>query len=117
MRALAGTNSFALLAPKNRNYNQKRQEFFFTKPDPTQLRAPAVKCLVCTEQIDQAQAGYCSGHAQARENLKQTFIAWEQGYGGLTVPDFLERIEKLPGTGGKARELARFLIENPSRWT
>jgi hypothetical protein len=48
--------------------------------------------------------------------LKQAFIVWEQGYGGLIVPDFLKRIEKLPGIGGKARELARFLIENPSRW-
>jgi hypothetical protein len=75
------------------------------------------RCLICHEETEQARPGYCPAHARAYENLKQAFTAWEAGYGTLTVSDFLKRVEKLPGTGGKAREIARSLIENPSRWS
>jgi hypothetical protein len=76
-----------------------------------------LNCLVCHEEADQAEARYCLAHARAYQNLKQSFTAWEAGYGTLTVPDFLKHIQKLPGTGEKTREIARFLIENPLRWT
>jgi hypothetical protein len=48
--------------------------------------------------------------------MNQALNVWTIAYGSLSVPDFLQRVQKLPGTGLKAKEIARFLAENPSRW-
>ena len=75
-----------------------------------------MNCLVCHDQIEQTQRFYCPAHARAYENLEQAFPKWATCYGTLTVRDFLKRIEKLPETGEKTREIARFLSEGPPRW-
>jgi len=73
-------------------------------------------CPLCHEEIDAARAGYCASHQRAFENIKRAFSAWTVAYGSPRVPDFLELVQKLPQTGLKAKEIARFLLENPSRW-
>jgi len=73
-------------------------------------------CPLCHEEIDAAGASYCATHQRAFENIKQAFSTWTVAYGSPRVPDFLQRVQKLPQTGLKAKEIARFLLENPSRW-
>jgi len=73
-------------------------------------------CPLCHEEIDAAGASYCATHQRAFENIKRAFSTWTVAYGSPRVPDFLEQVQKLPQTGLKAKEIARFLLENPSRW-
>ncbi len=75
-----------------------------------------MNCLVCREETETSQVSYCRAHKRALENIKQAFTAWTTAYDSLTVPDFLDRLQKLPGSGRKVREIARFLLENPSGW-
>jgi hypothetical protein len=81
------------------------------------LEPSTLPCLVCPEEAEEGQPGYCKRHARAYNNLKQAHEAWIMGYGTLPLLDFLKRIEKLHETGEKTKEVARFIIENPSRWT
>jgi len=73
-------------------------------------------CLVCHEETGAMETDYCSVHLRALKNLKQAFDAWTVGYGSYSVPDFLQRIQKLPSSGQRVRQVAQFLLENPSRW-
>jgi hypothetical protein len=75
-----------------------------------------MSCLICHEEPGPVGAIYCLAHQRAFENIKQAFMAWTIAYGSLSVPDFLQRLQKLFGTGQKAKEIAHFLSENPSRW-
>ena len=73
-------------------------------------------CPVCNSESELAGPGYCPAHQRAFENIRQAVEKWTLAYGNLTLPDFLQRVEKAPGLGPKAKEIARFLFENPSRW-
>ncbi len=73
-------------------------------------------CLICNEEIEPVGADYCVAHQRALENIKQAFEKWTVAYGNLTLPDFLQQLQKARGTGLKAKEIARFLSSNPSRW-
>jgi hypothetical protein len=73
-------------------------------------------CVVCHEGTEPKQAIYCTLHQRALENIKQAFVVWETAYGTLSVPDFLKRVLKTPSAGEKVKEIARFVLENPSRW-
>ena len=75
-----------------------------------------MKCLVCGKEKQQAEPNYCPSHNRALDNVKQACGVWKIAYGSLSPSDFLERIEKLPGTGQNARDVVRFLLRNPSRW-
>jgi hypothetical protein len=81
------------------------------------LQPSALSCLVCPEEAEEGQSGYCKAHTRAYNNLKQAHKAWIMGYGTLPLLDFLKRVEKVHETGEKTKEVVRFIIENPSRWT
>jgi len=73
-------------------------------------------CPVCKQETELIGAEYCLAHHHAFENIRQAFEKWTFAYGNLTVPDFLRRVQKAPGIGPKAKEIAHFLFENSSRW-
>jgi hypothetical protein len=73
-------------------------------------------CPVCNQEAELSGAEYCLAHQRALENVRQAFEKWTVSYGNLTLIDFLKRVQKPPGIGPKAKEVARFLFENPSRW-
>jgi hypothetical protein len=73
-------------------------------------------CPVCTESVEPSDA-YCSMHARALENLKDAYKVWSIGYGDISRSDFLKRLARLRETGEGAKDVARFLLENPSRWS
>jgi hypothetical protein len=73
-------------------------------------------CPICNEETELAAAGYCPAHMRAFENIRQAFDKWTAAYGNLTLPDFLQGVQKVPGIGSKAKEIASFLSENPARW-
>ena len=73
-------------------------------------------CPICNEETELVGVDYCLAHHRALENVRQAFERWTIAYGSLTVSDFLRRVEKAPGIGPKAKEIARFLFENPSGW-
>ena len=73
-------------------------------------------CLVCHEEIELSGTEYCLAHQRALENLRQAFEKWRDAHGNLALHDFLQRVQKAPGIGPKAKEVARFFFENPSRW-
>lgn len=73
-------------------------------------------CPICKQETELSRAEYCSTHQRALENARQAFEKWTVAFGSLTLPDFLQRVQKVSGIGPKAKEIARFLIENPSRW-
>ena len=83
-----------------------------SRADKTSL----LQCRVCSRETDGIETAYCADHTRTLDSLRRAFRAWSIGYGKLTVPDFLEKIEKLPETGAWAKEMARFLLNNPSRW-
>jgi recombinational DNA repair protein RecR len=72
-------------------------------------------CLVCNQETEPKEAEYCLVHQRAFENLIQAFEKWDVAYENLTLPEYLQRVQKVPGIGPKAKEIARFLFENPSR--
>jgi hypothetical protein len=74
-----------------------------------------MNCPICNEP-DPVGVGYCPTHQRAFESIKQAYNEWTIAYGSLSVSPFLRRVQKLPGTGQKTKEIARFLSENPSRW-
>jgi hypothetical protein len=73
-------------------------------------------CPVCNEETELKGAEYCLAHQRALENLMQAFEKWDVAYGNLTLPEYLQRVQKVPRIGPKAKEIAQFLFENPSRW-
>ncbi len=75
-----------------------------------------MNCLVCNEETELTEPDYCLAHRCALENITQAFDRWTAAYGYLSRPDFLQLVQKVSGTGVKAREIAHFLSENPSRW-
>jgi len=120
--------SYALHHPKNRsndfqnrknNSAQEKQEFSFQKMFFHDLARGAIlpmNCPVCSRETELVGADYCLAHNRALENLRRAFEKWTAAYEGLTLPDFLQRVQKSPGMGPKAKEIARFLSENSSRW-
>jgi hypothetical protein len=98
---------------------QKKQEFLFQKLSSHDLARGAIlpmNCPVCNQETELVGADYCPAHNRALENLRRAFEKWTTAYGNLTLPDFLQRVQKAPGMGPKAKEITRFLSENPSRW-
>jgi hypothetical protein len=75
-----------------------------------------MSCLICNEDTGPGGAEYCLAHQRALENVRHAFEKWSVAYGILTALDFLQRVQKAPGIGPKAKEVAHFLSENPSRW-
>ena len=73
-------------------------------------------CLVCQAKVE-VSSEFCQIHTRGFLNLKNAFTKWTDGYGSLGKDDFLRRILKLSETGEKTKEVARFLIEDLSRWT
>src|SRR2546428_7435381 len=73
-------------------------------------------CPVCNQETELGGAEYCLAHHRAFENIRQAFEKWTVAYGNLTPPDFLQRVQKAPRIGPKAKEIALFLVENSSRW-
>jgi hypothetical protein len=78
--------------------------------------SPLTTCHICHESLESNAKGYCSTHALALDNLKHAYEVWAVAYVDITVSDFLKRLASLRETGEKAKEVARFLLENPSRW-
>lgn len=72
--------------------------------------------MVCQAQIE-ASSRFCPIHTRAFLNLREAFTKWTLGYGGVARDEFLQRILRLSETGQKTKEVARFLIEDLSRWT
>ena len=103
---------------KNNRDEKKSKNSYFEKRSSriTRDRALSMTCPLCHEEIDTAGAAYCASHQRAFENVKRAFSTWTVAYGSPRVPDFLEQVQKLPQTGLKAKEICRFLLENPSRW-
>ena len=98
---------------------QKKQEFLFQKivfPDLARGAFLPMNCPVCNQEIELPGAEYCLAHQRALENVQQAFEKWTVAYGNLALPDFLQRVQKAPGIGPKAKDVARFLLQNPSRW-
>ena len=75
-----------------------------------------MNCVLCTDKTNAIAVDLCSLHARSLENLKIAHKEWDSAYGGLSLDEFLKRIAGLPGTGKAAKEVARYLRENPSRW-
>ena len=75
-----------------------------------------MSCVVCNQETELVGTNYCLAHHRALENIRQAFEKWTVAYGSLTLSDFLQRVQKLSGTGLKAKEIALFMFENPSRW-
>ena len=73
-------------------------------------------CPICNQEIEVSSAEYCIAHQRAFENVRQAFENWTVACGTLTPHNFLQRVQKAPGIGPKAKEAAHFLSENPSRW-
>ena len=73
-------------------------------------------CPVCNQGTELPGAEYCLAHQRALENVQQAFEKWTVAYGNLALPDFFQRVQKAPGIGPKAKDVARFLLQNPSRW-
>ncbi len=120
--------TYAPLHPKNRSVDfqkprnntcTKKQEFLFQKivfPDLARGAFLPMTCPVCNQEAEFSSAEYCLAHQRALENVRQAFEKWTVAYGNLTLPDFLQRVQRAPGIGPKAKEIARFLFENRSRW-
>lgn len=121
--------TFTPLHPTNRNCRiqklgkttlvQGKQEFLFQKltfPISHAETLPAMICPICNQESELSGNEYCTTHQRALENIRQAFEKWAAAYENLTPPDFLKRLEKAPGIGPKAKEIARFLSQNPSRW-
>jgi hypothetical protein len=120
--------TYALLHPKNRNNDsktgkttraQKKQEFLFQQLFFSDLARGAflwMNCVVCNQRTEPKGADYCLAHQRAFEKIRQAFEKWTVAYGNLTLLDFLRRVQKAPGIGPKAKEIAHFLSKNPSRW-
>jgi hypothetical protein len=117
----------ASLHSKNRNYNFKNRKNSGAKK--ARILIPkncfslisrgaflSMTCPVCNQETELKEAEYCLAHQRAFENLMQAFEKWDVAYGNLTLPKYLQRVQKVPGIGPKAKEIARFLFENPSRW-
>lgn len=77
---------------------------------------PTSHCPICQDATITSQTGYCGAHQRAFENVKHAYSAWEEGYGGISIPKFLNWMKTLRGTGEKVKEVADHLLENPSRW-
>jgi hypothetical protein len=99
---------------------KEKQEFLFQNNLFPRSRAhwrtlAPMNCPVCNQETETSRADYCFAHRRGLENVRQAFEKWTVAYGNLTLPDFLQRAQKAPGIGPRAKEVARFLSENPSR--
>lgn len=97
---------------------KEKQEFLFQKlffPDLARASL-SMNCRVCNQEIEASGAEYCPSHLRAIESVMLAFEQWRVAYGHLSPPDFLHRLLKAPGIGLRAKEVAHFLLENPSRW-
>jgi hypothetical protein len=74
------------------------------------------ECAVCGMKIVDGNIDLCAKHMEAYRKVKDAYALWFHAYGNLTTEDFLKRLESLPETGSRAREITRFLIGNPERW-
>ena len=74
-------------------------------------------CPICNQESELSGNEYCITHQRALENIRKVFEKWAIAFDNLTMPDFLRRLEKAPGMGSNAKEVAHFLSENPSGWT
>src|SRR5690349_17831795 len=90
--------------------NNTKNSYFQKSTAMSRARAPPTssesRCSVCNESIDPRHSDYCSTHTRALENLKDAYQAWTNGYGDITVSDFLKRLRSLRGTGEKAKDVA-----------
>jgi len=73
-------------------------------------------CPVCNQEAEQVDAEYCLAHHRAFENIRRAFEKWTVAYETLTLPDFLQGVQKALGLEPRAKEIAQFLFENLSRW-
>jgi hypothetical protein len=99
--------------------HKKSKNSYFKKlsfPDLARGAFLPMTCPVCNEEVEFSDSEYCLAHQRALENVRQAFEKWIVAYGNLTLPDFLQRVQKAPGMGPKVKEVARFVFENPSRW-
>lgn len=85
-------------------------------PVRARINRDLLGCLVCQAEVE-ASSRFCPIHTRAFLSLRTAFAKWTLGYGNLGKDEFLRRIVRLSETGGKTKEIARFLIEDLSRWT
>jgi hypothetical protein len=94
--------------------NSYFKELFFL--DLARGAFPPMTCIVCNQETEPVGDDYCLAHRGAFENVRQAYEKWDVAYGKLTLPDFLTRVQKAPGIGAKAKEIAHFPSKNASRW-
>jgi hypothetical protein len=75
-----------------------------------------MNCPICNQETELAGASYCPAHQRSLENIRQAYDKWTVAYGDLAPPEFLQRVQKAPGIGPNAKEVALFLSVNPVRW-
>ncbi len=73
-------------------------------------------CSVCGQATEKAERNLCPIHARALLSVRQAYEVWATAFGGITLADFLNRVARLKGTGGSAREIAEFLQQHLERW-
>lgn len=64
--------------------------------------------MLCSSQTD-SEAELCTVHEHALQNVKDAFARWTLAYGTLEASEFLDRLEKLSGTGQRVKEVVTFL--------
>ncbi len=67
-------------------------------------------------KIVDATPRFCGNHSEAYRKVNDAYSLWCAAYGGLTTEAFLKRLQALPETGDRAREMARFMSRNPEGW-
>jgi len=73
-------------------------------------------CSVCGNAAERAERNLCPIHTQALLSVRQAYDVWASAFGGITPADFLNRVARVKGTGGNAREIVEFLQQHPERW-
>ncbi len=74
------------------------------------------RCAVCEKVIEESGQEYCSSHEKALARIRGAYLTWLKAYGKLGFKEYLERVTRLPETGERAREAAKFLAQHPERW-
>ncbi len=73
-------------------------------------------CPVCKRVVEESGQEYCSSHDKALAGLRGAYMSWLKAYGNIGFKDYLERVTRLPETGERVKEAARFLAQHPERW-
>lgn len=74
------------------------------------------RCELC--QLETVSgSSFCLTHARADKNLREGYDAWNIAYGTIPLATYFARLIKLPESGDRAKELARYYQNNPSKWT